>query len=108
MRLLLDACLPQRLRHEIPGHDVATAQYMGWGNLTNGELLAAMKANGFEGLITADSNLPHQQSIVDAAITIFVLRAATNRLVDLRPLLPELLRQISFARPGVVATVSGP
>ena len=40
MKLLLDENLPHKLRHEIAGHEVVTAGYMGWSGIENGELLA--------------------------------------------------------------------
>ncbi len=30
MKVLLDECLPKRLKRELPGHDVKRVQEMGW------------------------------------------------------------------------------
>lgn len=40
MRVLLDECVPRRLKRELVGHDVKTAPEMGWASKKNGELLA--------------------------------------------------------------------
>jgi hypothetical protein len=48
MRILLDECVPRRLRRELPGHDVRTVPEMGWSGARNGALLALMVAQGFE------------------------------------------------------------
>ncbi len=32
MRVLLDECVPQRLRHHIVGHEVHTVPDMGWAS----------------------------------------------------------------------------
>ena len=40
MRVLLDECLPRRLKREIVGHDARTVPEMGWASKRNGELLA--------------------------------------------------------------------
>ena len=40
MRVLLDECVPNGLRRELPGHDVRTVPEMGWAAKENGELLA--------------------------------------------------------------------
>ena len=45
MRILLDECVPRRLRGELPGHDVQTVPELGWSGKKNGELLALMAAN---------------------------------------------------------------
>ena len=42
MRILLDECLPSRLRHEIPGHEVCTVKEMGWLGVKNDKLLGMM------------------------------------------------------------------
>ena len=44
MKILLDVCTPVQVRHALPGHDVRTAVKMGWGELENGDLLAAAVA----------------------------------------------------------------
>lgn len=39
MRLLLDECVPKRLKHELLGHDLKTVQEMGWAGVKNGALV---------------------------------------------------------------------
>jgi len=36
VRVLLDHCLPRRLKKMLPPHNAATAAEMGWDNLRNG------------------------------------------------------------------------
>jgi hypothetical protein len=50
VRVLLDECLPRRLKRELVGHDARTAPEMGWASKRNGELLvlAAGQFEGFE------------------------------------------------------------
>jgi hypothetical protein len=36
MKVLLDECLPKRLKRELPGHDVTRVQEMGWAGIKNG------------------------------------------------------------------------
>jgi hypothetical protein len=42
-------------------------------------------------LVTVDRNLPYQHNLSRFSIAIVVLRSRTNRLADLRELVPELL-----------------
>ena len=42
MRLLLDECLPGKLKGGLPGHDVKTVPEMGWASVENGDLLPLM------------------------------------------------------------------
>jgi hypothetical protein len=38
MKLLLDECVPKRLRNDFPGHEVSTIEEVGLKGLKNGEL----------------------------------------------------------------------
>jgi len=44
VRVLLDECLPRRLKRELVGHDAKTVPEMGWASKRNGELLALAAA----------------------------------------------------------------
>ena len=99
MRVLLDECVDWRLGRELLTHDVRTARQMGWTTLKNGELLALAAAQ-FDVFVTVDRNLSFQQDIVSFTIAVVVLQATTNRLADLRPLLPSLLSAIDATPPG--------
>ena len=104
--MLLDACVPRGLRRSLRSHDVKTAPEMGWGDLDNGELLDAM-TNQFDALVTVDKGIPRQQSIQHRAFGLIVLRAKSNRLSDLQPLVPSLLTALASLAPGEVKEVSG-
>ena len=39
MWILLDECVPRKLRGELPGHDIKTVAEMGWAGTKNGVLL---------------------------------------------------------------------
>lgn len=109
--MLLDACVPKGPRRSLPGHEVRTASEMGWGDLDNGDLLDAMSARRHEGpldaLVTVDKRLPQQQLIKDRPLGVVVLRAKSNRLSDLLPLVPELLAALSTLNAGAVSEVAG-
>ena len=104
MKVLVDECVDWRLAREIVGHEVKTARQMGWSTIKNGELLA-LAAKEFEVFVTVDRNLSFQQNLPVFEIAVIVLRALSNRLADLRPLLPELLASIPSARRGAVTYV---
>jgi hypothetical protein len=61
--------------------------------LANGELLARARGN-FDAFLTADQNLQYQQNLSALPLSVVVLVAPTNKLEDLRPLVPELLRRL--------------
>lgn len=72
--------------------------------MRNGALLARA-AGQFDIFVTVDRNLAFQQRIDTVPFAIVVLRARTNRLVDLQPLIPQLLQAILEVRPGEVRWV---
>jgi len=45
-----------------------------------------MLAEGFEGFLTVDQNVPFQQNVAASGIAVLVVVARTNRLKELRPL----------------------
>ncbi len=90
MRILLDECLPRRLRRSLPGHDVRTAPEMGWAGMKNGDLLRKMDSQGFAVLVTADRSLRYQQKLQTSGVAVIVLVASSNRLVDLSPLMSSV------------------
>ena len=58
--------------------------------------------------VTVDRNLAFQQNLGALTIAVIVLRAPTNRLADLKLLVPRLLTAIASAKPGPVTIVGGP
>ena len=105
MRILLDECMPKRLKRLFPGHTLQTVQEMGWSGKRNGLLLELMNAGGFAAFITTDRNLPHQQNLTTARFATFVLKARSNRLNDLEPLVARLREVIGRALPGELHVV---
>ncbi len=108
MKLLLDESVNTRLRYCFPDHhDVRTVEYMGWKGIGNGELLALARQD-FEVLITRDQNISQQQNITTAEIPIIVLYPSSNRVIDLVPLVPEVLEILSVIRRGQVIPIYPP
>ena len=104
MRVFIDECVDWRLARDIAGHDVKTAHQMGWAGVKNGALLALVTGN-FDLFVTVDRNLAFQNRVMQLSFAVVVLRAHTNRLADLRPLVPELMRAIGRAQPGALFQV---
>jgi predicted nuclease of predicted toxin-antitoxin system len=104
VKVFLDECVDWRLARDIVGHEVKTARQMGWTAIKNGELLTLAAAE-FDAFITVDGNLAFQQNLISFPIAVIVLRAKSNRLSDLKPLVPKLLPTIAKARAGVVTQI---
>jgi hypothetical protein len=105
VRVLLDECLPKRLKRELLGHDVRTAPEMGWAGKSNGELLT-LAARDFDVFLTTDRNLSFQQNVSAVDIAVVVLVAESNRIEDLKPLARRVLEAVETTKRGSVAIVS--
>src|ERR1041385_3078771 len=99
MRLLLDECIPRKLKSDLAGHDVATVVEAGYSGMKNGVLLRAA-ASYYDVLITVDQNLPFQQNIGALDIAVIVLVAGGIKYRDIKSLVPQLLNALKTVAPG--------
>ena len=107
MRILLDECVDRRLARDMSGHEVVTVPAAGWAGVKNGELLSRAERE-FDVFVTVDGNLPYQRDISAYSIAVIVLRAPSNRLVDLRRLVPQLISVLETAKKNEVTWVDRP
>lgn len=105
MKILLDECIDRRLEKDIVGYEVKTVPQMGWATIKNSEILA-LAEDEFDVFLTVDRNLSFQQNLPQFNLAVIVLRAPSNRLQDLRPLVPKLLELLPTAKLGEVLWVS--
>lgn len=105
MKILIDECVDQKLRLLFTGHDCQTAAYAKLAGLKNGVLLTAAESTGFELMITTDQEIPYQQNLGRRKISILILCAPTNRLTDLKLLIPAALRALETVMPGQVVRI---
>lgn len=104
MKVFLDECVDWRLSRDLADHEVKSARQMGWSAIKNGELLTLV-AREFDVFVTVDRNLSFQQNLPAFAVAVVVLSAKSNRLADLRSLVPELLIAIEGAAAGQATLV---
>jgi hypothetical protein len=106
MRVLLDECVPQALKDELPGHEVKTVAEAGWAGVSNGRLLR-LAAESFDVLFTVDRNLEYQQNFSGLAIAVIVLHVPSNDVDVLRPRMRQVLEALPGAKRGVVTNLRG-
>ena len=68
-------------------------------------LLTKTEAAGFSVFLTSDRNLEFQQNLSKRLLGVVVLRAVSNALEDLLPLVPAALSAIETVQPGQVVRV---
>jgi predicted nuclease of predicted toxin-antitoxin system len=95
MKLLLDENLPRRLSSHLVGHSIYSVGQLGWQGKKNGQLMALMLENEFDGMITIDKSIGHQQNFIKYPIAIFILDAKSNSLEILLPFVPNLLLELN-------------
>lgn len=100
MRLLLDESIPRPLGAALKDHEVVTVKAAGWEGVENGELLDRAAAAGYDAFITVDKGFEYQQNLARLPLTVALLRAPSNRLEDLEPLVAVLLDRLSEAEPS--------
>ena len=104
MRVLLDENLPRDLVGELTGHQVTTVQAVGWAGTRNGELLR-LAAERFDALVTMDQGIQHQQNLRGLAVCVLVIRAPSNRMTDLAPLVGSVLKGLTDLLPGQIVEI---
>jgi hypothetical protein len=107
VRLLLDECVPRPLKRDLSVHDVHHVVDMSWSSKRNGELLQLMSAEQFDALLTVDRHLEFQQNVRASGIGVVVVLARTNRLKELRPLVPQILEALAKITAGELIKVGG-
>ena len=104
IKVLLDACVPRRLRNGLNEFQVETAQQAGLDQVPDIDLLAAIDGR-YDVLVTRDHNLVYQQKIAGRSIAVVVLRTLDQTPAAFDALLPDLRVAIGAAAPGTVALV---
>ena len=102
--MLLDECVPRKLKSELPGHDVRTVTEMGWAGIKNGPLLRRA-AQEFDVFLTVDQGVEYQQNLFGLDLAIVVMVAATNDIDDVRPLMPRVRETLGSASAGSIIRV---
>jgi len=83
MRVLLDECLPRKLKKAFSAHECQTVPEAGFAGRQNGLLLSLAESAGFDLFLTIDKGLEYQQNLTGRKIAILIVRAKSNRLDDL-------------------------
>jgi predicted nuclease of predicted toxin-antitoxin system len=106
LKVLLDACVPHRLRSGLTEFDVETAQDAALDRLHDGALRDAIDGQ-YDVLVTRDRNLTVQQQVAGRSIAVIVLRSTDQSPATFEALLPDLKIAIGAAAPGTVTLVGG-
>lgn len=104
MRILLDENFPADFAKQISGHEVHTVYSLGWAGTKNGELLRRAHAV-CDVFITLDRSLEFQQNIKVLPFGIVVVRAISNRMAHLIPLVADIVEAAAKVPAGKVERI---
>lgn len=82
-----------------------TVPEAGFAGLKNGQLLRRAEGN-FDVFITTDKSLQHQQNLSAWSLAFVLLRAVSNDIADLEPLVPRLMASLADLGPGTLTVIS--
>ena len=106
MQVLFDHGTPRPIAGWLQSHVVVEAKARGWDRLSNGALLDAAEAAGFEVLVTTDKNLRYQQNLAKRKIAIVILGIGRWRVI--KPAMDLVVQAVNIAKPGTVTMVDIP
>lgn len=105
MKILLDHNLDRRLKNYLTEYETSTVQEQSWSDALNGELLALAEKNGFDVLLTADTNIKNQQNLSNRKISILILRAFNNRLKTHIEMVDDIYKALEKIQRGEILEV---
>jgi hypothetical protein len=106
MKLLLDECLPRKLKNHLPGHECHTVPESGWAGKKNGDLLSLAEQSGFQVFLTLDRGLEYEQNLKRRKIAVILISSKSSRLADLLPAIPSILDVLRSIRAGQLSHAS--
>ena len=106
MRILFDKNVPYPLRRHLLSHTIQLAEDLGWDLISNGDLLSAAEAAGFDLMVTADQNIQYQQNLSGRRISLVVL--GSNQWPFVRNHVPEIVAAVNSSGFGSYAFIEVP
>ncbi len=104
MRILLDENFPADFAPLFSSQRISSVHSLGWCGVKNGELLRRAR-EVCDVFVTMDRNLEFQQNIKALPFGLVVVRAVSNRMVHLAPMVESILDAAHRVAPGAVERV---
>jgi len=107
VRIILDECVPARLRRAFPGHAVKTVTECGWRSGKDFGLLEFAEKT-FDVFVTVDRRLPQQNDLSRYRLGFVIASVLNNRLEAFEPIFEDLNRAAESVKPGEIIFVGKP
>jgi hypothetical protein len=105
MKILIDECIPRKLKKSISGHDCLTVPEAGLAGTSNGQLLSLAEERGFNVFLTIDKGFEYEQDLSGMSIAVMIVRAKSNQMRDLLPQVPAWLAALRSIKPGELVSI---
>ena len=104
MRAVVDESVPRQVVPELLalGHRINSFPNE-WKGLKNGSLIARLRSDGFQILVTCDKNFQHQQNIQRSQLALIVLPSPF--MPELLPLLEKVADALSSIATGQIVKI---
>lgn len=106
MRVLFDNGVPCPVKRALGTYVVEEARSRGWDGLTNGDLLQAAEAAGFEVMVTTDRNIRYQQNLAGRRVALVVLTSPAWPFI--KACISSIAAAVESATPGSYVEVQIP
>ena len=107
MRVLLDECVPARLKKAFPGHAVQSVTETAWRKSKDGPLLSFAQ-DRFDVFVTVDRRLEIQNDLSNFKLGFIVARVPNNRLDGFEPIFEQLNSAAAKVRRSEIIYVVSP
>ena len=107
MKILIDECVPRKLKSSFPMHECTTVQEAGFAGKQNGDLVSLAEGM-FDVFLTVDKGIRYQQNLSGRRIAVLIIRARSNDIDDILPHVTDCLAALNSIRPGEVVLVGQP
>jgi len=104
VRVLLNECVPARLRRAFPGHAVQTVTQTGWRSSKDGTLLGFAQ-DRFDVFVTVDRKLETQNDLSKFRLGFIIAHVPNNRLDGFEPIFEQLNAAAGRVRQGEIIHV---
>ena len=101
-RIIIDECLPKKLRTIFEDDEVFTVPQLGLNGYSDYNLLIELARRGIDCFLTIDGNMEYQQVLSRQPFGTIVLRSHSNRFHDLLPLKPLILDALKSCEVGQI------
>jgi predicted nuclease of predicted toxin-antitoxin system len=107
VRILLDECVPTRLKRAFPGHAVQSVTETGWRTSKDGPLLSFAQ-DRFDVFVTVDRRLETQNDLSRFKLGFIIARVPNNRLDAIAAIFEQLNAPLPKYGEARLSTSSAP